>query len=566
MKLATMVWRNLRILFRSKTTTLVILLGPLLAVMLATMSFDNDNQYSLKIAAFGESYPRIANQFLEELSKSSFQVDRMRTADDCRNTVREGKHHACMLIEPDSRKSVAITMLVDFSKVNVVDHLLNQISDKVALQSSEISLNLTEALVKRIEMTKEEVEKNRYIITSLTTGQELVGRQLDELNANLAAFDPKIDVSAPAGLVTAIDNGTVDAQFETVNRLKNEMVFQLSSISKDLDEALKGMSMSETDKNTLREIINVNDNKVRKISDEFRATAELTSKDLGDLKDRLNEIIGTLGILKEQLDGAKDAKFNANVQIRKLKGTLDDNLIKIIVLQTALNKIGASVDNLKVSRESVQSPIRTDIQPISASSSRLNMIFPTILVFLVMISCTLLAASLVSSHKQNPGSVRDSLMPVHPAMRLIALFLTVAVLAFVQTMAVLGLAGAILGTSILPGIPSAGFSLLTLISVFSLLGMVLGFAFTTEQGAVLAGVGLTSASLVFSDVLLPIESMPPLVAKFASMNPFVIGTELVRRSLLYHTQFSTLIQGVVLLIVISLGLIVILLFQHREKF
>lgn len=371
-------------------------------------------------------------------------------------------------------------------------------------------------------------------------------------------------MSAPAGLVTAIDNGTVDAQFETVNRLKNEMVFQLSSISKDLDEALKGMSMSETDKNMLREIINVNDNKVRKISDEFRATAELTSKDLGDLKDRLNEIIGTLGILKEQLDGAKDAKFNANVQIRKLKGTLDDNLIKIIVLQTALNKIGASVDNLKVSRESVQSPIRTDIQPISASSSRLNMIFPTILVFLVMISCTLLAASLVSSHKQNPGSVRDSLMPVHPAMRLIALFLTVAVLAFVQTMAVLGLAGAILGTSILPGIPSAGFSLLTLISVFSLLGMVLGFAFTTEQGAVLAGVGLTSASLVFSDVLLPIESMP--VSREVRIDEPVCDRDRTRSQVIAipHTILHA-DSGVVLLIVISLGLIVILLFQHRRS-
>lgn len=566
MRFTSLVARNIKILIRSKITVLIILLAPLLAVLLAAIAFDNENQYSLKIATYGEDYPRIANQFLDELEKSSFQIERLKSETACREAVRDGKVHACMLFTADSRKQVLITMLVDFSKVQVVDHLLSQVSDKVSLKSSEISLNMTESLLKRVDSTREEVEKNRYVITSLTTGQESVGRQLDELNAKLAAFDPKIDLAGANKLIATIDNTSTIGKMDSFTRLKDDLVYQLGQVSKEIEAELSNDAITEDDKNKLRLIISQNDMKVRKISDEFRATAAITDQDLAGLKSELTATAANLKALQSQVDNLKDTKFQANVQMRALKSTIDDNLVKIIILQNALNKIGASIETVKISSDTLHNPIRTEIEPIVATDSRLNMIFPTMLAFLMMVTCALLSASLTVFHRKNPGSLRDNLLPIDPLVRVFALFTTVLLVVAAQAAVIFILAAYLMGPAILLGLPGAALASLALMAVFVVLGMILGFACATEQGALLSSMAIACAALVFSDILLPIETMPDIVAGFAKLNPFVLGSSLISRALIYQAPISTLIGGISMLLIYALALCVILLVQKRENF
>ena len=566
MKLACLIERNLRILMRSKATLVVILAVPLLAVLLASVSFDNDNQYALKLAVFGQYVPRIANQFLVDLRKNGFQVDKVASADACQSLVKEGKYHACLLINADSKNQVSMTMLVDYAKIQVVDYLLSKVSDRISMQSSQVSLNMTEAILSRIESSRDEVNKNRFIITALTTGQEQVGRQLDELGARLAGIDPKVDMDAPQKLADNLESSKALTHLDSVQQLKNDLISSISDFSNTIEAVLKDSAMSESEKNAIRLIISTNDGKVKKISDEFRVTEKLSQNDVEGLHSQLKNVVASLSALQSQLDAAQDARFEANVQIRKLKGTLQDNLLKIVVLQSALNKIGSSVDTLKVSRDDVLHPFKTDIRPIAASQSRLRAIFPTVLVFMIMISGTLLAASMVAFHRQNPGSLRDSLMPVHTAIRMLAMFATVGVLLAGQAILGLGLAVAMLGFNVVPGIPSASLALFGIITVFSLLGMVLGFFFATEQAAVIAGVAITTGALILSDALLPLESMPRVVAIIANLNPFVLGSEAVRRALLYNTSVLFALPRFFLLLLYGMILALILAFVQKDRF
>ena len=565
MKIPMLIARNLRILTRSKATLLVVLIAPLLAVLLASMSFDNDTQYALKVAVFGQYMPRQANEFIQDLKMNGFQVDTVNSADECTSLVKGGSYHACMIVDADSKNQVSMTMFIDYSKIQVVDYLLHKVSDRVALQSSQISLNITEAILRRIEASKDEVDKNRFIITSLTTGQEKVGRELDELNAKLAGIDPKVQMDAPRQLAQSLEGNRAVSQLESIQRLKNDLVSRLSDLSGNIEEVLKDSAMSESEKNAIRVIISKNDDRVRKISDEFRATQAVSQKDMDSLHSQLVGIVSSLTALELQLESAKEARFDATLQIRKLKGTLQDNLIKIVVLQSALNKIGASVDTLKISRDEALHPIKTDIRPIAADQTRLKAIFPTVLVFMIMVSGILMAASLVAFHRQNPGSLRDSLTPIHPAARLTALFATTAILLVAQTMGALAFAGVILGQSVIAGLPSAGVVVGGLIAVFSLLGMVLGFLFASEQAAVVAGAAASIGALVMSDALLPLESMPHAVALAASLNPFVLGSEAVRRALLYHTSLLSSIPKLVILGAYTMMLIVILACVYKER-
>lgn len=565
MKVTRLLARNLRIALRSKATILAILAAPLLAVLIASISFDATNQYALKLAVYGTYVPKIANQFLEDLSQNGFSVTKVRSSEECQSLVRNGLYHACILLDADSKNQILMTLLVDYSKIQVVDYLLSKVSDRVSLQSSMISLNVTEAILKRIESTKEEVDKNRYIITALTTGQEVVGRQLDELNAKLSGMDPKIQLDLPARMIESLQENRAVSQLESISRLKNDLINRVSTLSNEIEGVIKDSAMSESEKNAIRLIISKNDDKVRKIGDEFRVTERLTQKDLEDLKGQMKTVLDSLSRLQAKLDEAKEVRFDATVQIQKLKGTLKDNVIKIVVLQNALNKIGSSVDSLKISREGILQPIKTEIRPIASSNSRFVVLFPIILAFMMMISSTVVGASLVSFHRQNPGSVRDQLLPIHPASQLWALFLTVASLMMTQSFLGLGLAALLIGPGVVPGLASASAAILSIVWVFGWIGMALGMLFITEQGAVMGGIALTTVLFILSDALFPMEAMPTLVAMAAGSNPFVLGEIMIKKALIYHSPFMNLLPALVWMALIGscCMILVYLLYHHR---
>jgi hypothetical protein len=50
------IWKNLKILFRSKTSALIVIFGPLLVVYLVGIAFDNSNSYRVNIGVFSEGY------------------------------------------------------------------------------------------------------------------------------------------------------------------------------------------------------------------------------------------------------------------------------------------------------------------------------------------------------------------------------------------------------------------------------------------------------------------------------------------------------------------------------
>ena len=69
-KLFTLIKKNFKLLIRSKSSALVILVGPLLIMMLTGLAFNNTNIYNINIGIFSEGYTNLTDSFIEKLQSN----------------------------------------------------------------------------------------------------------------------------------------------------------------------------------------------------------------------------------------------------------------------------------------------------------------------------------------------------------------------------------------------------------------------------------------------------------------------------------------------------------------
>ena len=123
--------KNFKLLIRSKSSALIIILGPLLLIFLVGIAFDNLNKYSLSIGTYSESYSGLTESFIVKLEENNFKVQKISSEEECIDMIRQGKLNTCITFPKDltieSNKVNEIIFHVDNSKINIVWMVLETI-------------------------------------------------------------------------------------------------------------------------------------------------------------------------------------------------------------------------------------------------------------------------------------------------------------------------------------------------------------------------------------------------------------------------------------------------------
>src|SRR3989344_2551221 len=123
MKLAWMIKKDFKLLIRSKTSALIVLLGPLVIILLAGLAFNTNSFYNLKVGIFSSSYSDLTNQVKTDLGDSQYVVIQSESEEKCLQGVRLGEFHVCAIFPPDmnveNAKENTINFYVDESRFNL---------------------------------------------------------------------------------------------------------------------------------------------------------------------------------------------------------------------------------------------------------------------------------------------------------------------------------------------------------------------------------------------------------------------------------------------------------------
>lgn len=188
-KLYGIIVKNIRLLLRSKSSSLIVILGPLLLVLLVGTAFNTATVYGIKVAVFSESYNQLTNDIVSKIQETKFNIIKYDTQEKCISSVKEGESHVCLVFPPNLNIQAKneIIFYVDPSRVNLVYVLMDKVSSQVEVKAGEISLKLTQNILSKLDETNVEIRDKRLLATtvssSLRSAEASTANSINSLNA-----------------------------------------------------------------------------------------------------------------------------------------------------------------------------------------------------------------------------------------------------------------------------------------------------------------------------------------------------------------------------------------------
>ena len=502
--LLKLIEKNLKLLIRSKSSALIIIIGPLLVIFLVGIAFDNLNQYSLNIGTYSESYSELANSFIAKLQEKEFKVQKIDSEELCINKIKQGKLHTCIIFPKDLTiepgKMNEIVFHVDYSKINLIWMVLDTLSTKLKERSSELSMDLTSALLEKIETTKNEVYNKQPTIINLKTENQQAAEKIDRFRANVLDFK------------------------QTSDEMRSFFLTKIQGARNTVIEAKK--KVNET---------NMSSSQASSIN------TRIASIDTY-LLNMYNKIENPKGTYETDWSKITNLTTELAAQINSLKNLISMGSSKIDEVQASLDSIHTSLDSIEIKEAAtIVSPIKTNIKPVVKEKTYLNYVFPSLIILVVMFISILLSTTLVMMEKHSPAYFRNFITPTKSITFILAIYLTNMILVITQLVIIIAISSYFFKSQIIQSLSITFPCLLLITTFFTFVGMAIGYFFTSEETATLASISIGSIFLFLSNVILPLESMPDYVRNIAQFNPFVLSESLLKKAIIFQSQFPDLI-------------------------
>ena len=91
------IGKDLKLLLRSRSSALIIILAPLLVILLVGVAFDNANAFGLTIGVYTPTESTDVDAFVDKLAEREFHVIKYTSEESCVNDIKLGSTHTCVI-------------------------------------------------------------------------------------------------------------------------------------------------------------------------------------------------------------------------------------------------------------------------------------------------------------------------------------------------------------------------------------------------------------------------------------------------------------------------------------
>ncbi len=536
--------KNLQLLLRSKSSALIVIFAPLLIILIISLSYNTTGTYNINVGIHAPlSNEDITKSFVDLLEEKEFSIKIYKKhIDECINDIKKDFIHVCVSLpenlEVFENTAKEVTFHIDPSKINLVWMIQDTVKSKFNLKSQEISQNITRNILTRITSTKEEIDLQKVKLQQIRDKTSSVSSYSETVKSSLI----NIDFSSP---VTGQNKGLILTLNDQVSKSKSKVTKALSD--------LEDINVSSSDKLDIKNSLEDAQKNLNSASLALNGTGS------GTVEALISSLEADTNKVKEKLSNVQSNVIDGSSNLDNVNSAIKEAVNSIDQLQTSISEIRNKLGDLKINNATtISSPLITKIEKVKKESTYLNYLFPAILVLVVMFSSLLLGTSLVMMEKNSPAFLRNFFIPIRRITFITATYLTNLILILVEIAIILGISLFFLEGA-LNVLPEIALILFLTASVFTFLGMVLGYIFTSEETGTLASISLGSLFLFFSGVVLPLEGLSKAVREIALLNPFVIAEKLIREIFFFNSQLSQVWLDLLLLFTYAIVLFLIIL-------
>ncbi|MBS3117093.1 ABC transporter permease [Candidatus Woesearchaeota archaeon] len=527
--------KNLKLLLRSKASALIIIFAPLLIILLLGLSYNTSSRYGLNIGIHASSFSDDVNSFIDLLKEDEFTITKYEESiDHCLGDMKRSAIHACLILpenlQVEGNGQREVVFYVDPSRIQLVSVIQNAVDAKFNLKSREISQNLAQDLISRLTDSKQKIQERKTELEDVKGKSSAASSNSATVQGRLSG----IDITDPA---TKYDSSVIQMYTQNVNNAKSSVESALSS--------LQQINATAGEKATV---------------ENFLTAAQGSLANGTTNEPALNSLFLTI---QTDLSAAITAISGSKTDVAAVTSSLQEVNAKLDSVVSGLEEIRANLEAQKVTEAgTIISPLITRVERVSPEGTYLSYLFPALLVLVVMFSSMLLGTTLVIIEKNSPAFLRNFFLPIRTTTFMLSIYVTNLILIIIELVIILGISLFFLGESA-SALPSVALILFLTASIFTFLGMGIGYLFTSEETGVLASISLSSILLLLSGTILPLEGISSSVRGFLFFNPFVIAEELIREVFIFSTPLEVLTGE--LLFLFSYALILCIIISIAES-
>ena len=503
-KIATVMQRNFLILIHSKLSSLIIILGPILLILLIGSGLSNSGIKDIRANVYTEEKTPFSDSFIDNLKGRSFIIEESGTLDECISGVRDSGKNICIQIkksdmniasqfnlsaEDINRYGIGSTIYLyaDFSKQKIVWNIITKVRSSVEDFSSNIRGGAGIQLKQRLQDYSAKIKDERRDLQEAISILSLIETQITDLKTKLNSIQ----------------------------------LSEIDSYINNIQGNINSLNVSHPD---IVSLYNLG-----------------LFWQLKDAWDRGNYIQSYADIMN------KINEFEINVRSAK------DKLEK---LDQDLQDLENNMDNLKnLNMDYILNPIGFDYESISGEISNntevqlenFDYLFPSFLSFFILFVSIVLSTNFTIKERTSKAKIRNTLSKALGFTFIIGNFLTILFIIFIQCMFIIFFSNYFLNIPLYSYMNNLIIIILISSSVFICLGMIIGYLFNSNETAMIASLVLSIFMIMFSPLINPLETLPDLFKTFIQYTPLVLTEEFLRKTLIYNSDISQNLSAIIIL-------------------
>jgi len=558
-KIISIIKKNFKLIMRSRISALIILFGPLLIMVVVGLAFSGSGEIRINVGYVVPEVSNMTDSFVH-LMNDKYNVKEYTDAKSCNEGIASGEVTLCVLFPHDfviaNNNTNEIVFTVDNSKINlfesVVDALEKSFNDKALM----LTQGLTQELLDKLNDTQSSISNKTELILNLKNENKILREDTNVVSNEVGGLDLDFDYNNLKIDVLEDESDSLSDAFDTVKGVADDVIKESEDLINDLDDEIDDMNISSSDKNNLDDLLNESLTNILELKNNMNDTGEINTD---DLQATISALKTTLRNVDQKFARATSARDTSVSKISNMDDKLNASLIKIMKIEETFQAIYSNIDATEVTNlESITKPITKRVDKIFTEDSQLNFYFPYLVILIIMFIGLLLASTLVVMEKTSRAHFRNFVTPTSDMTFIFGQYVTTLIIMVIQLVIVLSIFGFYFHRDVISNLATTTFILFLLITLFTWIGMIIGNIFNTEETSTLASISLGSILLFISDLIFPLERMPPLIAEIArTYNPFVLGTELLRKAMMHKRTIS---QSGVDLYIVLLYIIVVFVF------
>jgi len=560
-KLFKLIAKNFKIIFRSKISSLIIILGPLFVMLFAGFAFDNDAQFELSVGVHTQDDSDLTKRFIDSLGEK-FTVIEYENKNTCVNDVRDLNTHSCLVFpenfEVAEQNNNLIEIYVDNSKVNIVDLIQNALNSVILVETSYISEDLTQILLTSINDVSNKLDTwDDTLQTHVLPAQKELSDNVFSASQKLKSLNLEYDPQDAT--LNDLQNSAVYVD-DAVDELKADVNFAINELDDIAVDIMKNNESTSSIQNIARDAADSS----RELALSLDSTLNLTDVYVAQLESSVSLTLDLVFKLKSAISDSANVKADFSERFAEYDSKLNLINIKLSGVSSELNLMNTRLKNIRIKNaDNIVSPVTSTIVPVVVETSKLHFVFPSLMILVIMFVCLMLGATMVVVEKLTSARFRIFTTPTADWVFIMSIFLTIIMVALIQIVIILLLAHFVFALPVFANILNTTIVLLISAIMFSLIGMGIGYLFNNEQTTILGAISIGSAFILVSDLILPIESVSEGIRNFMVYTPFLLLTSLLRRTIIFDATFMQVYKQIGLIAIYCVVLLGVIILAHK---